>query len=69
LDFIGTLALIALLLPMITGRAELLCVVVASIAAVLSAWMPLKLGILVAMLAGVIAAMLIPEPHEESHHE
>jgi predicted branched-subunit amino acid permease len=52
-----------------TGRAELLCVVVASIAAVLSAWMPLKLGILVAMLAGVTAAMLIPEAQKESHHE
>ncbi len=69
LDFIGTLALIALLLPMITGRAELLCVMVAGIAAVLSAWMPLKLGILVAMLAGVIAAMFFPEAQEKSHHE
>ena len=69
LDFIGTLALIALLMPMMSGRAEILCVVVAGIVAVLSAWMPLKLGILVAMIAGVIAAMLIPEAQKESHHE
>jgi predicted branched-subunit amino acid permease len=42
---------------------------VAGIAAVLSAWMPLKLGILVAMLAGVVAAMFFPEAQEKSHHE
>jgi predicted branched-subunit amino acid permease len=54
---------------MITGRAELLCVVVAGIAALLSAWMPLKLGILVAMLAGVVAAMFISEAPQESNHE
>ncbi|MBU3719266.1 MAG: branched-chain amino acid ABC transporter permease [Burkholderiaceae bacterium] len=69
LDFVGTLALIALLMPMMTSRAEFICVVVAGITAVLCAWMPLKLGILVAMIAGVAAAMMKPLSAEEQDSE
>lgn len=59
LEFVATLALIALLMPMVTDRAALVCVGVAGIVAALGASLPLNLGLLMAVLAGVAAAMLL----------
>lgn len=59
LEFVATLALLALLLPLVTDRPGLLCVVVASIVSVLLAHLPLNLGLLAAVLAAVAAAMLV----------
>ena len=58
LEFVATLALIALLMPMITDRAALICVGVAGGVAALCVSLPLNLGLLLAVLAGVAAAMV-----------
>ena len=65
LDYVGTLALIALLLPLVADRAARVCVLVAGIVAALCVTLPLKLGVLVAMLAGVAAAMVVDNPPQE----
>lgn len=59
LEFVATLALIALLMPMVTDRAAMVCIVVAGITAALGASLPLNLGLLIAVVAGVAAAMLL----------
>lgn len=64
LEYVGTLALIALLLPLLSDRASFVCVLVAGVVAALCVALPLKLGVLVAMLAGVAAAMLIDIPQK-----
>lgn len=69
LEYVGTLALIALLLPLIADRAALICVLVAGVVAALCVSLPLKLGVLVAMLAAVAAAMLVDVPEKDASHE
>jgi predicted branched-subunit amino acid permease len=59
LEYVASLALIAMLLPMLLDRASLVCVGVAAIVAVLAFKLPLNLGLLIAVLAGVFAAMLV----------
>lgn len=59
LEYVASLALIAMLLPMLLDRASLVCVGVAAIVAVLAVKLPLNLGLLIAVLAGVFAAMLV----------
>ncbi len=61
LEFVATLALIALLMPMVTDRSALVCIVVAGITAALGASLPLNLGLLIAVMAGVGAAMLLDD--------
>ncbi|MFN4884144.1 MAG: AzlC family ABC transporter permease [Burkholderiales bacterium] len=65
LEFIATIALIAMLLPMMVDRAGIVCVVVAGGVAVLSITLPLNLGLLVSVLAGVLAAILADRPRVE----
>jgi predicted branched-subunit amino acid permease len=59
LEFVATLALLALLLPLVNDRPGLVCVAVASIVSILLAHLPLNLGLLAAVLAAVAAAMLV----------
>ena len=68
LEFVATLALLAMLLPLVTDRPGLVCVAVASLVSVLLAHLPLNLGLLAAVLAAVAAAMLVEGPrrgHDE----
>ncbi len=64
--FAGTLALLAVLIPMTINRAALGGVVVAGIVAVAAAGFPYRLGLLVAVIAGMIVAMLIDTMMEKS---
>ena len=57
LEFVAILALIAMLLPMVVDRAALACVAVAGCVAALTVALPLNLGLLLAVMAGVAAAM------------
>lgn len=59
LDFVAILALLALVLPMIAGTPALAGAAVAGVVAVLAAAAPLKLGLVLAVLAGISAAMLV----------
>jgi predicted branched-subunit amino acid permease len=61
LGFAGTLAIICIMVPLTVGRAALCGVVVASVTAVLANGLPYKLGLLAAVLAGMVAAMLVAE--------
>lgn len=58
LQFAGILALIAVMVPALVGRPALLGAAVAGIVSVLARGLPLRLGVLVALLAGIAAAML-----------
>lgn len=57
LEFVAILALIAMLLPMVVDRAALACIVVAGCVAALAVSLPLNLGLLLAVIAGVATAM------------
>lgn len=57
LEFVATLALIALLLPMMMDRSAIICVATAGVTAALCASLPLNLGLLIAVIVGVTAAM------------
>jgi predicted branched-subunit amino acid permease len=59
LDFVAILALVALVLPMITSTPALAGAVVAGVVAVLAAGVPLKLGLVLAVIAGISAAMTV----------
>ena len=68
LGFAGTLAIICIMVPLTVGRAALAGVIVASATAVLAHGMPYKLGLLAAVLLGMIAAMVVQERMEEKRH-
>lgn len=57
LEFAAILALIALTVPMINARPALVGATVAGVLAVAAAGFPLKLGLVVAVLVGIVAAM------------
>ena len=57
LDFAAILALIALTVPMLNGRPNVVGALVAGAVAVTAAGLPLKLGLVVAVIAGIAAAM------------
>lgn len=57
IGFAGTLALLAITIPLVINRAALASVVVASITAVLAAGFPYRLGLVLAIVLGVAAAM------------
>lgn len=57
LEFASILALIALTLPMISGKPGLVGALTAGAIAVLAAGLPLKLGLLLAVVVGIGAAM------------
>jgi predicted branched-subunit amino acid permease len=57
MEFLGVLALITLVVPSLTDVPSILGVVVAASVAVIARGLPLKLSVLVAVLAGVASAM------------
>ena len=57
MDFIGVLALITLVAPSLTDAPSVVGALVAAVVALLADGLPLKLSVLVAVLAGVAAAM------------
>lgn len=59
IGFAGTLALLAVAIPLIINTAALVGVAVASIVAVAAAAMPYRLGLLLAVIAGMAAAMVV----------
>ena len=59
LDFVAILALVALVLPMIASAPAVAGALVAGVVAVLAAGAPLKLGLVVAVIAGISAAMTV----------
>ncbi len=59
IGFTGTLVLLGLTIPLIINRATLAGVIVASIVAVAAAGLPYRLGLVVAMLAGIAAAVAV----------
>lgn len=59
IGFAGTLALLAITIPLIINSAALVGVVVSGITAVVAASLPYRLGLLVAVIVGMIAAMVV----------
>jgi predicted branched-subunit amino acid permease len=59
IGFAGTLALLAITIPLTMNSAALAGVVVAAVVAVASSALPYRLGLLVAVLAGMTAAMAV----------
>jgi predicted branched-subunit amino acid permease len=57
--FAGTLALLTLLIPLIVNAAALTGVIVAGIVSVLTLNLPYRLGLLVAVIIGMVAAMAV----------
>jgi predicted branched-subunit amino acid permease len=58
IGYAGTLALLAITIPLIANKATLVGVVVASVVSVLALRVPYHLGMLVAAITGMAAAML-----------
>jgi len=59
LEFASIIALIAMTIPMIVGTPALVGALTAGVVAVLAAGLPLKLGLLLAVIAGIAAAMTV----------
>lgn len=57
LDFVAILALVALVLPMIAGAPTIAGAIVSAVVAVLAAGVPLKLGLVIAVIAGIATAL------------
>ncbi|HEY1043165.1 MAG TPA: AzlC family ABC transporter permease [Telluria sp.] len=66
LGFAGTLAIICIMVPLIAGRAAATGVAVAAVTAVLLNGIPYKLGLLAAVFAGMISAMVVAEVFEKA---
>jgi 4-azaleucine resistance transporter AzlC len=58
LDFTATLTFIALVVPMLADRPALVCAGAAGLASIAALRLPLKLGLVVATLVGVLAGLL-----------
>lgn len=58
IGFAGSLALLAITIPMVKNKPTIIGVVVASAVAVLTVGWPYRLGLLLAMVAGIAAAVL-----------
>jgi predicted branched-subunit amino acid permease len=58
IGFAGTLALLAITVPLVVNRPTVVGVAVASIVSVLSVSLPYRLGLLVAMVLGIAAAVM-----------
>jgi predicted branched-subunit amino acid permease len=61
LAFAGTLAILCVMLPLTMNKAALVGVIVAGIVALLAARFPYKLGLLLAVVVGMCAAMAVEE--------
>jgi predicted branched-subunit amino acid permease len=65
LGFAGTLAIVCIMVPLTVNRAAACGVVVAGAVAVLAYKLPYKLGLLAAVLVGMLAAMAVEEGMEK----
>ena len=65
LGFAGTLAIICVMIPLIAGRPALCGVLVAGAVAVMAFSLPYKLGLLLAVLVGMLVSMAIEEGAEK----
>ncbi len=61
LGFAGTLAILCVMVPLILNSAALCGVIVSGLVAVLAHGLPYKLGLLVAVLVGMVTAMAVEE--------
>lgn len=59
IGFAGTLALLAITIPLTVNKAALAGVAVASVVAIAAANLPYRLGLLLAVILGMIAAMIV----------
>lgn len=59
IGFAGTLALLAITIPLVINRAALASVIVAGFTAVLSIGLPYRLGLVLAIVLGIAAAMTV----------
>lgn len=59
IGFAGTLALLAIMIPLIVNSAALAGVVVAGAVAVAAASLPYRLGLLLAVIVGMVVAMIV----------
>lgn len=57
--FAGTLALLGVMIPLIVNSAALAGVAVAAIVAIAAAGLPYRLGLVIAVLCGMVVAMLV----------
>lgn len=64
LGFAGTLALICITVPLVNNRPALCGVIVAGAVAVLAAGLPFRLGLLAAVILGMLTAMAVEEWQE-----
>jgi predicted branched-subunit amino acid permease len=71
LGFAGTLAIVCIMIPLVANKAALCGVLVAGAVAVAAAGLPYKLGLLAAVLVGMLAAMAVEETMErfKGRHE
>lgn len=65
LEFAGTLAIVCVLVPMVANWPALCGVLVAGVVSVLAADLPYKLGLLAAVLVGMVTAMVAEEQGEK----
>ncbi|GAB3404638.1 AzlC family ABC transporter permease [Massilia agilis] len=65
LDFAGTLAILCMTVPLVTSNAALCGVAVAGAVAVIADPLPYKLGLLLAVLGGMVTAMVVEETNEK----
>jgi predicted branched-subunit amino acid permease len=65
LDFAGTIAILCMTVPLVTNNAALCGVAVAGAVAVLADPLPYKLGLLLAVLGGMVVAMAVQETNEK----
>ncbi|NHZ80567.1 branched-chain amino acid ABC transporter permease [Massilia sp. CCM 8695] len=65
LGFAGTLAILCIMIPLTINRAALCGVLVAGATAVLAYELPYKLGLLAAVLLGMLTAMTVQELNEK----
>jgi predicted branched-subunit amino acid permease len=65
LGFAGTLAIICVMIPLMAGRPALCGVLVAGVVSVLAAGLPYKLGLLLAVLVGMLTSMAVEEGAEK----
>ena len=64
LGFAGTLAIICVMIPLVVNRPAVCGVLVSGAVAVLAAGLPYKLGLLAAVLVGMLTAMAVEETLE-----
>src|SRR5690625_197984 len=66
LDYAATLALLAILVPLVTNRGLVVCLVVAAVTAWIGQLLPLRLGLVAAVFCGMIAGVAAEQLHIKS---